>query len=553
MEPQDEAPQLDSDSAEQDSGDGPLIPVGEGSGASLLPPISPLRSLSARVLFLVALLVVGSSASAWALLIKQRRLLADLHLLTKVYVPFEQGLAQARAADTQLRRYRLQLMENTEVQNQPGADLVLQAAMEHRGGLVRTLRAPLQEMLDSSKGWSEQHRGPVQELIGGLELLESLVENDELSAESLSSEEGTNAAVSLVNRIDRLFRVLESRAKVVRTVHDDAVSHAGRRAERYTWLVSLASLVLGLITALAALWTLRPLPRLTQRVLRLGSGDWSGDWSGLVSQDFPASRDNEVTRLSREFERMAIALRDREQQLIHSERMAAIGQMAAQITHEIRNPLSSVALNVELLEDELEEVGAGPDTRELLHRVNAEVDRLAEITESYLSFARRRPPEMEELDLGALLGQILDFLAAEHQRAEIEVHRDLGEPGRFWVRGDPRQLRQALLNLLRNAQEAILEGEGSPLRDAPRRIEVEIEGPAPVKVRIADSGPGIAGSQEDWSRIFEPFVSHKAQGTGLGLPMVQQILQAHAGNVRILRTGPSGTQFELSFPACQGR
>lgn len=522
-------------------------------GRAPLPSIPLLRSLSARVLFLVALLVLGSSASAWSLLIKQRRLLADLRLLTETYLPFEQTLARAREAETQLRRYRLQVLENDEIQRQPGADLVLRAAMEHRGGLVRKLAAPLQEMLPSPPGWAEQSRAPLQEILGELELLEKLVEEDELSAELESSVVSSNAAVSRINRIDRLFRDLDNRANVVRKIHDDAVAQAGLRAERYTWLVSLASLALGVITALAALWTLRPLRRLTERVRRLGAGDWSSSFP----PSSPASRDNEVSRLAREFERMAVALRDREQRLIQSEKMAAIGQMAAQITHEIRNPLSSVALNVELLGDELEEVGAGPDTQELLSRVNAEVDRLAEITESYLSFARRRPPEMEELDLAELMAQLLDFLTPEHQRAEIQLERELPEEGGAWVRGDPRQLRQALLNLLRNAQEAILEGEGSPQGCAPRRIAVRVfrskSAPGRVRVQIEDSGPGIAGSPEDWGRIFEPFVSHKAQGTGLGLPMVQQIVQAHAGEVAVLRTGPEGTQFELSFPACQGR
>lgn len=527
-----------------------------GLGAPL-PKIPAFRGLSARILYLVILLVATSSASGWSLLTQQRDLLAQLRLLTGVYVPFQQRLARARESDLQLRKYRLQQLENSDARKVGvSSDLLLRVATENRGRLVRDLRDPLAQAFAQPMRFSPSQLTPVRVLLQELSRLESLVEDDERSLSQAAGAEVSNETVSRINRIDGIFRALDNQAVAALRAHDDAVRLAGIRAERHTWFVTLASLILGALTALAASWTLRPLRKLTERVRRLAAGDWGQ----RISVDSSPVRDNEVTRLGREFDRMASALQERERRLIHSERMAAIGQMAAQITHEIRNPLSSVALNVELLEDELEEAGAGPDTRDLFSRVNAEVDRLTQITESYLSFTRHRAPVFQRLDLAVQLRDLLDFLQNEQAQLNIRVRRELGAEGLCWVRGDPRQLRQAFLNLLRNAQEAVLEWEarGEPKAE-PWVAEISVEihrmaGPQPeIEVVIADNGPGIAGSPTQRARIFEPFVTHKAQGTGLGLPMVQQIMLAHGGSVAVLTTGPKGTRFGLTFPACQGQ
>ena len=521
-----------------------------------LPRLQPARGLSARILFLVVLLVAGSSASAWLILTQERHLLGQLRLLTGVYVPFHQRLARARESDVQLRKFRVQELSRDEPRRSGSSDLLLRAAMENRGRLVRELREPLEQAFNPPDRFTYAQLAPLRALLQELARLESLVDEDEIAVELDRADERENETVSRVNRIDGALRALDAQAVEALRAHDDAVQRAGARAEQYTWLVTVASLALGALTAFAASWTLRPLRQLTERVRRLGAGDWSQ----RIGVTAPAARDNEVMRLGREFDLMAEALWERERRLIHSERMAAIGQMAAQITHEIRNPLSSVALNAELLGDELEEAGAGPDTTELLARVITEVDRLAQITESYLSFARRSAPEFETIDLAEQLEDLLDFLHNEHERSGIKVHRELGEPGCAWIRGDPKQLRQAFLNLLRNAQDAVLEWEANSVADTAetRAPEISVQvrckpNPKPeVQVVIRDSGTGIAGSESEWQRIFEPFVTHKAQGTGLGLPMVQQIVAAHGGSVSVLSTGPEGTRFGLVFPACQG-
>ncbi|MCA9638071.1 MAG: GHKL domain-containing protein, partial [Myxococcales bacterium] len=253
-------------------------------------------------------------------------------------------------------------------------------------------------------------------------------------------------------------------------------------------------------------------------------------------------RFDEVSQLAREFNQMAEALQERERRLIRGERLAAVGRLAAQVTHEIRNPLSSVALNAELLEDELGD--ASPEARQLLARITREVDRLAAITEDYLAFARRQKPDLQPFDLAAELRSLLEFVDEELVQAGIEVHQRLPE-GAVTVVGDAGQLRQALLNLVRNAKEALAE------LDEPRTptvtVSLEVVGDR-VRITVADNGPGIEGGEHE--RIFEAFYTRKAQGTGLGLAIVQQIVSDHEGVISVERSGPGGTAFVIDLPAC---
>ena len=306
---------------------------------------------------------------------------------------------------------------------------------------------------------------------------------------------------------------------------------------------------LGVLATVGVFLTLRPLRRLTAGVRRLGRGDWSQRIAPSGS-----GREDEVNQLAREFNSMAEALQERERRLLRGERLAAAGQLAAQITHEIRNPLSSVALNAELLEDELAE--ASPEARSLLAKISREVDRLTAVTEDYLSFARRPKPERSRIDLVEELTDLLDFMAQELEMAGIEVVRRL-PPGPVIVLGDANQLRQVFMNLVRNAQEAVLELDRDRDRDRDRdqerrpRIEVEMRcKDDQVFVVVGDDGPGIPLGSAEVERIFDAFYTSKAQGTGLGLPTVQQIVQDHDGAVRVAHTGPEGTSFEVRLPAC---
>lgn len=224
--------------------------------------------------------------------------------------------------------------------------------------------------------------------------------------------------------------------------------------------------------------------------------------------------------------------------LIRSERLAAIGRMAAHVTHEVRNPLSSIGLNTELLEDELQE--DAEEARTLLRAIQQEIDRLTGITNEYLRLARLPHPRLEAEDLGALLEALKGFLHLEMERANVELALEIA-PDLPPVAIDEAQLRQALMNILRNAREAM---DGGTIH-----LRAEAAG-SDVRLRIDDSGAGIA--EADRAHIFDLFFTTKERGTGLGLPLTQQIIVAHGGRIHCLDAPGGGTRFEIHLPTATG-
>jgi signal transduction histidine kinase len=215
--------------------------------------------------------------------------------------------------------------------------------------------------------------------------------------------------------------------------------------------------------------------------------------------------------------------------------------MAAHITHEIRNPLASLGLNVELLADE---VGEGnEEARNLLTSMSKEVDRLSDITETYLRFVRLPKPKLEHEDLAAIATSVMKFSGSELALAKItwsiDVAPDLPE-----VMADESQLRQALLNLVRNAKEAMSGGGNIHLE-----LTASAVSEGQVRMVLADSGPGIA--RENIANVFEPFFSTKAKGTGLGLALVQQIVNEHGGKIEVDCPPEGGTRFSITLPAAK--
>lgn len=230
------------------------------------------------------------------------------------------------------------------------------------------------------------------------------------------------------------------------------------------------------------------------------------------------------------------ALRTKDR-LIQTERLAAIGRMAAHVTHEVRNPLSSISLNVEMLEDEL---GPGDtEARALMKAIHGEVDRLTAITEEYLRLARLPQPRLEPDDLGELIRSVERFVRREMEASGVTLELDVDDelPA---VAFDEAQLRQALLNLLRNAREAM---EGGTVR-----VLARAEGGG-VRIDVVDEGPGIPAEVRE--RIFDLFFSTKERGSGLGLPLTKQIIAAHGGTIRCESPPEGGTRFEVWLPASE--
>ena len=253
--------------------------------------------------------------------------------------------------------------------------------------------------------------------------------------------------------------------------------------------------------------------------------------------------------------------RQLEAQLIQSERFAAIGQLAAHVAHEIRNPLSSIELNLDLLADEIatatemnlpverSEIPPSPpfqrgdtgeisgETRELLRAIRVEVERLNSIVSEYLAFARLPRFEFELESLNALLNTFCKFVEPQLRQAKVTLRTDLDSNVPHTLL-DAEQIQRALHNFFKNAIEAMPQGGEFSIQT---RLESD-----QIVLRIFDTGHGIPPT--DLPHIFDPFFTTKKGGTGLGLPLAQEIIKQHQGTIYCESVPGKGTQFTIILP-----
>ncbi len=354
------------------------------------------------------------------------------------------------------------------------------------------------------------------------------------------SEELKSASEHLLSREQQIRREIGSLLSEVRLRAQEAALRMELEESRAVWIalgLAVVAAAVAIMVMLVAIRTLKPLRRLAEHAKEVARGDYR--------QRVDDSSPDEIGALGREFNGMAAALEEREQRLIRSERLAAVGQIAAQITHEVRNPLSSIGLNAELLEEELADGTANlPEARKLVGSIVKEVDRLTEITEEYLRFARLPRPKLEREDLGAIVTSLLSFMKSELEKRKIVVEVKI-DPDLPTVAADENQMRQALLNLLRNAAEAMPSG-GRLTLYAARTGSSRAGESSKVELRITDTGMGI--EPEHLVRIFDPFFSTKDGGTGLGLALTQQIVLEHGGNIDVASEVGRGTTFTVKLP-----
>jgi len=222
--------------------------------------------------------------------------------------------------------------------------------------------------------------------------------------------------------------------------------------------------------------------------------------------------------------------------LARSERLALVGQMLAQITHEVRNPLNALSLNAEMLSEEVGRLDPAhrTDAWPLLETVSGEIERLTAVTAHYLQLARRPKARLAPERLGDLVSDVVRLVHAELEQAGVQLEVAV-EPLPVQL-VDGNQLRQALLNVLRNAVEA-----------RARHLRLEVSAAAgEVHLALTDDGAGMTADEIE--RAFDPFFSTKTSGTGLGLAITRQILEDHDGTVRVLSEPGRGTTFVLVLP-----
>ncbi len=228
-----------------------------------------------------------------------------------------------------------------------------------------------------------------------------------------------------------------------------------------------------------------------------------------------------------------------ELKLEEEKRLAYVGTIAAGMVHEIRNPLSSVKMNIQMIEDRLGEFGekASGYLVNKVARIRRETARLEESVNNFLAFARPKPLKRCWAELNEAVDRVVEFLEPVCARDGIRVVRDFS-PSLPQVYIDPEQLGQAVENLIRNAHQAIGKDGIIEIYTGRRGDYLEI--------RVSDTGPGIPADVQD--RIFEVFYTTKEGGSGLGLTIVKQIAEAHDGGVSFDTIEKRGTTFTIGIP-----
>lgn len=330
----------------------------------------------------------------------------------------------------------------------------------------------------------------------------------------------------------------------------------------YFAFVLLGSLLIGAVSLLFSRTISRPLQRLAEATFNIAHGDYrkrveitSRGEIGRLAQSFNLmaeeleKRDKEAKRFYEELERR-VKERTREleeatERFIRAERAATIGQIAAGVTHEIRTPLSALAINLELLGRELsKEPFSKQEALEALALIKREMNRANEVLEEFVRFARRPKPALGPVEVNFLIQEAAGLLEGQARRTGVALDLRLLDdlPA---ILGDRDQLREVILNLGLNAIQAMPNG-------GTLRIETGIEkgqgegSPGSLLIQVSDTGVGIP--QQDLPRIFEPFFSTKDHGLGLGLAIARGIVEEHNGIITCRSREGFGTTFEVKLP-----
>jgi len=228
-----------------------------------------------------------------------------------------------------------------------------------------------------------------------------------------------------------------------------------------------------------------------------------------------------------------------EAHLIQSEKLAAVGQLVSGVAHELNNPLTSIAGLSEFL---LEQKDLGSKDRGHLRVIHEQADRAGRIVGNLLTFARKGTEERVPVDLNDVIERTLLLMSFDLQLKDVAIDKDLAPVPP--VLGDRHALQQVVINLLSNAAQAV--SENPP--DRPRRIELRSWSDDRVRLRVADSGPGIP--DDVLPHLFTPFFTTKepGQGTGLGLSITYSIVEAHGGRIAVDRPIEGGAAFLVDLP-----
>jgi signal transduction histidine kinase len=344
-------------------------------------------------------------------------------------------------------------------------------------------------------------------------------------------------------------------------IAEQDVKEAFQQIQVLTHRALLIFAVSTLVILLVAYWAIgtvtRPIKLLSETVASFADGQFQEaivmdrrDEIGTLMEGFTrmagklrkayGELEGKVKASNTELEKAYYLLKQRQEQLIRSGKMAALGQLSAGVAHEIRNPLTSIKIFIQTLEKEID---LDENQQEDFRIIRKEIDRLNEIVVRFLTFARPEEPQLQSVHLYGLVIDTLNLLMTTIKNNGIQLKVSLS-PDLPPVMGDSKQLEQVLLNLLLNAIEAMPNGGTLGVRSTVKADSETLD--EFFQLVIQDTGPGI--QEEDRVHLFDPFFTTKEGGTGLGLSIAYAIVQKHNGQIAVESEVGKGTSFLLSLP-----
>lgn len=310
---------------------------------------------------------------------------------------------------------------------------------------------------------------------------------------------------------------------------DAALAPVRRMALSFAGLLLAAALVIAGVAYAVSGRIARPIVELS---------DYARSFARKQRLPPPAPGGGEVGELNRSFVQMVDELAASQQTLVRASQLAAIGEFAAMMAHEIRTPLGILSSSAQMLE---QESGLSAEGRELSGLVVGETRRLNRLVASLLDRSRAPEPQREPCDVQTLIERCLTLLGPQAGRQGVQLRRVFTARDAV-AEVDAEQIVQVLLNLLNNALQALqTRPAGEGLITVTTRQET-----TSLLVEVADNGPGIAAA--DRQRIFEPFVYRREGGLGLGLAVVKQIVAAHGGDISVDAAAGGGACFRIRLP-----
>jgi len=279
----------------------------------------------------------------------------------------------------------------------------------------------------------------------------------------------------------------------------------------------------------------RPLRSVAGAAQRIAEGD--------LGQSVPPSKIREVAALVDSFNEMVVGLRQSTEALARAERRAVWQDIARAIAHEIKNPLTPMRLTTQRLQEQhqLNRERFDETFQRSTEVILDEIDRLEQLANAFSSFARMPAPAMRPMDLREVVAGVSELFAADRERGVLSVDAP-SDP--VPIVGDPQQLEQVVVNLVKNGLEALDTADG--------RVRVGVgtrASESQATLTVTDDGPGIP--ENLLATIFQPYVSTKADGSGIGLAVVERVIADHQGRVAASNVAPRGAMFEICLPLAE--